>query len=232
MHYVEDADAHKSHLQRILDDIAGRGIVDVIFGGDIGTFAAVPAFFEAMWDHNFTPEVVLGNHDAYANVRPWWGTGPVEGKLCSSTSEGPWRRIILDSSDNIIGERQLAWLARESESARRAAIFVHHPVLEMNTPIDRSRAALRDRADLKAFLNGLDCEVALFCGHYHMTDELREANIRLSQGARGWPDRLCRRHHRRRRQHRRNVLAHAGKSGAMVPSYGIASSYCIFGSRG
>lgn len=134
--------------------------------------------FEAMREHDFTPEVVLGNHDAYPNVRPWCGDGAVEGRLCSSTDEGPWRRITLDSSDNTIGEPQLAYLANELEGARRAALLVHHPVLEIGTPVDRSGAALRDRAALKALLNSLDCAETLFCGHYHMINEIHEANIR------------------------------------------------------
>ncbi|MEE3624739.1 hypothetical protein UCD39_12155 [Nitrospirillum sp. BR 11752] len=180
MRYVEEADAHTAHLRRVLDDITRKGITEIVFGGDIGTTAAVPAFFGAMRDHDFSPLIVLGNHDAYASVAPWCNAGAIEGKMCSSTDKGPWRRIMLDSSDNMIGERQLAWLANALESVRRAAVFVHHPVFEIDTPIDRSPAALRDRAALQALLLsvGPDCEVTLFCGHYHMVDERRDGNVR------------------------------------------------------
>ncbi|TWB22093.1 Icc protein [Nitrospirillum amazonense] len=178
MRYVADPGAHKAHLRRILDDIARKGITDVVFGGDIGTDAAVPAFFDAMHDHGFTPLIVLGNHDSHASVAPYCEADGVAGKLCSSTDVGGWRRITLDSSDNLIGEAQLAWLAGALEGARRAVIFVHHPILEMGTPIDHSGAALRDRAALQSLLSGATCEVTVFCGHYHMIDERCEANIR------------------------------------------------------
>jgi Icc protein len=44
--------------------------------------------------------------------------------------------------------------------------------------VERSGVALRDRDDVKALLASADCEVSVFCGHYHMIYEAREANIR------------------------------------------------------
>jgi Icc protein len=61
---------------------------------------------------------------------------------------------------------------------KQAAIFVHHPVLALDAPVDRTRAALRDRDEVKSQLIGAGCRIYLFCGHYHMIDEAREANIR------------------------------------------------------
>jgi len=37
MRYDDEPEEHKDHLRSVLDDIAHRGISDVIFGGDIGT---------------------------------------------------------------------------------------------------------------------------------------------------------------------------------------------------
>jgi Icc protein len=54
---------------------------------------------------------------------------------------------------------------------------LHHPILEIDTPLESDGATLRDRDKLKRLLTGLSCEVWAFCGHYHMDDEASEANI-------------------------------------------------------
>jgi len=77
-----------------------------------------------------------------------------------------------------VGDDQLAWLARELDGTDKVAIFLHHPILQIDTPLERSGAALRDRDKIKMLLASTDCEVSVFCGHYHMIDEAREARIR------------------------------------------------------
>jgi 3',5'-cyclic-AMP phosphodiesterase len=171
---------HKEHLHIVLDDIARKGIANVIFGGDIGTRESVPGFFELLSGYDFTPTIMLGNHDAYDNVTPYCriGAGAVQGRLCLSHDDRHPKCIFLDSSDNTVGDDQRAWLARELDGVGKAALFVHHPVLKIDTPVDRSGAALKDREEVKTLLAGADCDVSVFCGHFHMIDEAREANIR------------------------------------------------------
>jgi 3',5'-cyclic-AMP phosphodiesterase len=180
MRYDDAPEEHKDHLRSVLDDIARRGISDVIFGGDIGTNKSVLGFFELLNGCNFTTSIILGNHDTYGNVAPHCGVGvhAVQGKMCFSDSDGHLKRIFLDTSDNTVGDDQLAWLARELEGASNVALFLHHPILEINTPLERSGAALRDRDKIKLLLASTDCEIAVFCGHYHMIDEARDASIR------------------------------------------------------
>jgi 3',5'-cyclic-AMP phosphodiesterase len=180
MRYDDEPEEHKDHLRSVLDDIAHRGISDVIFGGDIGTNKSVHWFFELLNGYNFTTAIILGNHDTYGNVAQYCGLGAnaVQGKMCFSGDDGHLKRILLDSSDNTVGDDQLAWLARELDGASKVALFLHHPILEIDTPLERSGATLRDRDKIRMLLGGADCDVSVFCGHYHMIDEAHEANIR------------------------------------------------------
>lgn len=171
---------HEDRLRLVLDDIAGRGISNILFGGDIGTAQSVQGFFALLKDYDFAVTVILGNHDDYRNVTQYWtaGDNAVNGKLCYSRTDGHLKRIFLDSSDSVLGEDQRAWLARELDGVRNAVLFVHHPILALDTPVDRTGAALRDRDEIKSLLIGAGCEISVFSGHYHMIDEVSEANIR------------------------------------------------------
>lgn len=180
MRYASEPAEHRDHLRWVLDDIAARGISEVIFGGDIGARNSVPDFFEILGSYDFKSRIVLGNHDDYDAVSPFLSdqTHAVEGKACFSEGDPALKWVILDSSTNRVDEDQLAWLARELQDTRRLLLFLHHPVLSIDTPVEHAGAALRERDTLKALLIGSECDISLFCGHYHMADERREANIR------------------------------------------------------
>jgi len=180
MRYDENPEEHQNHLRSVLDSISRRGISDVIFGGDIGTNKSALGFFELLNGYNFTTSIVLGNHDTYSNIAQYCDVGgnTIQGKLCFSHDDGHLKRIFLDSSDNTVGDDQLVWLARELNGASKVALFLHHPILEIDTPLERSGASLRDRDKIKVLLANTNCEVSVFCGHYHMIDEAREGSIR------------------------------------------------------
>ena len=180
MRYLDEPREHEDHLRIVLDDIAGKGISDVVFGGDIGTQESVGGFFEILGGYDFKVSIILGNHDTYPNVVQHcrMDDGAVEGKMCFSHNNGHLKRIFLDSSDNVLGDDQRAWLARELDGVSKAALFVHHPVLAIDTPLEQAGVALRDRDEVKTLLlSRTDCELSVFCGHYHMIDEVRQANI-------------------------------------------------------
>jgi len=180
MRYDPEPDEHGAHLRLILDDIAQKGITNVIFGGDIGSKQAVGCFFDLLKTYPFGTSGVLGNHDDYGDVARYWNVeaSQVNRKLCYSRSDSFWKFVFLDTSDNALGEEQLVWLRRELDGASQVALFLHHPILAIDTPLERAGAALRDRQELKTVLSGADCEVSVFCGHYHMIDEAVEGNIR------------------------------------------------------
>lgn len=92
--------------------------------------------------------------------------------------EGNFKFIYLDSSSNSFSPAQLNWLGQELNTDKKILLFIHHPVLEIKTPLDKIGAALKGRDEIKLLLSALQKEVLVFCGHYHMTDELTAGNIR------------------------------------------------------
>lgn len=180
LRYDPEPDAHFGRLRLVLDDIVRRDIGHVVFGGDIGAGDTVDRFFAVLSAYPVTTSFVLGNHDGYGDIarQGHAGATPVAGRLCSAQQDGAWTRIVIDTSDNTVGNAQLAWLDAELRGAGPVMLFSHHPVLEIDTPIERAGAALRDRAGLKAVLLAAGREVTIFCGHYHMIDDAREGTIR------------------------------------------------------
>lgn len=179
MRYASEPAEHQANLRLVLGDIARKGISEVIFGGDIGSAQAVGGFFALLSRYDFATSFILGNHDTYAEVAKYLPhAGAVDGKMCYARSVGDLKHVFLDTSDNTVGDAQCAWLARELKPAGRVVLFIHHPILDVDTPIERAGAALRDRDQLKALLTASACEIDVFCGHYHMDDERSEANVR------------------------------------------------------
>ncbi|NTF44366.1 hypothetical protein A6U86_32540 [Rhizobium sp. AC27/96] len=180
MRYDNAPKEHEDRLRLVLDDIAAKGVSSVVFGGDIGTAQSVRGFFALLKEYDFAVSVILGNHDDYADVTQYWNAGDnaVSGKLCFSHTDGDLKHIFLDSSANELGAGQRAWLASELDGVGKAILFVHHPILTIDTPVDQAGAALRDRDEARSLLLGFNCEISVFCGHYHMIDDLSDANIR------------------------------------------------------
>jgi 3',5'-cyclic-AMP phosphodiesterase len=182
MHYLDEPDEHKANLKIVLDDAIGRGVSELIFGGDIGTTAANRWFFELIENYNFKLRMVLGNHDSFLEViRHYRNDLSFAGDEMNYASEDDsFRYIYLDSSANIITDTQLRWLTRNMSnlSNRKVALFVHHPILKIDTPLDKYGAALKGRDKVRWALHDSDCDISLFCGHYHMEDVAIEQKIR------------------------------------------------------
>lgn len=180
MQYDRVPDEHGRRLDNVLDDMVRRGVSAAVFGGDIGLGESVAGFFDRLKALPLAMSIVLGNHDTHDDVVRHWrpAVSAVDRRLCYSRPGGPWRSIVLDTSDNAIGEAQLAWIADQVDGAERIALFMHHPLLAVDTPVEHAGAALRDRQQLTSLLVQTGSEVVVFCGHYHMVDDAREANIR------------------------------------------------------
>jgi Icc protein len=179
MRYDNNAEENKDNLKRILDGIAGKGITDIIFGGDIGTKEANKLFFDMIYKFGFKLLMVLGNHDTYSEVNKYYRADRGNhNELHYSREDDYFKYIYLDSSSNSISPVQFNWLKQELDSEKKIVIFIHHPVLEIKTPLDKIGAALKGREEIKNVLLTFKKEIIIFCGHYHMIDELTEGNIR------------------------------------------------------
>jgi 3',5'-cyclic-AMP phosphodiesterase len=175
----QGADPNKN-WRIILNDIKSRGISEIIFGGDIGSSSAHPFFFNSLKEICRNLKITLGNHDKFDEIKNYYSFEPGNGRkeLYYSYEDEYYKYIFLDSSSDKVSRDQLKWLKDEFPSdSKKAIIFIHHPILEINTPIDR-RFPLKNRENLKEIILKHNSEVCIFCGHYHLEDELLVSNIR------------------------------------------------------
>jgi len=180
MSYSSNPDEHKENFILILDDIKRRGIKEIIFGGDIGTKDANPWFFDKIKEYHFKLFMVLGNHDTFSTASQYYNNGLTDGRneMMYSFEENHFKCIVLDSSNNIVSKTQLDWLEWQLNTPKKVLLFIHHPVLKISTLLDEIGAALRERDRLKKILIDSTSDITIFCGHYHMSDEATEKNIK------------------------------------------------------
>ncbi len=179
MPYLDDPEAHRENLRIVLRDIADRGIEDIVFGGDIGAPDASRFFFGSIREMNFRLHLVLGNHDAFAHVTQFYPRGKNESgdELFYAFDRSAFRLIFMDSSRNRVSDRQLLWLAQELKTDLKICLFIHHPVLDAGTALDRSSAALQGRDHIRGVLADAGKEAAIFAGHYHMDVATTEGRL-------------------------------------------------------
>lgn len=178
--YRHEPGEHREKLLAAIQDIARRGISNIVFGGDIGAAASNQWFFETLDRYRLECRMVLGNHDAFGSVERFYSgkNAASAGQLYYACEETHRKLIFLDTSANFVGDHQLAWLGKELDVQKEAfVVFVHHPVLGIDTPIDRIGAALRDRDEVRTVLHRAPGRVVIFCGHYHMNVETSDGNI-------------------------------------------------------
>lgn len=159
----------------ILADIANRGITEIIFGGDIGDAGAHPWFFNSVKGFDF--RFVLGNHDTFAGAGQYFkGTNAGTGALYYTSEDSGFKLIFLDTSAEQMSDVQLQWLKAELVTDRQIILFIHHPVLSVDTPLD-AKYPLHGRNEIAAVLHYAEKPVTLFCGHYHIADVRQAGNI-------------------------------------------------------
>jgi 3',5'-cyclic-AMP phosphodiesterase len=117
----------------------------------------------------------LPKHEALASVKQGWAAQVIEA--------GPLRLLLLDTVDpavegigGAVGAAQTAWLrAVLAERAAACLVFGHHPLDEPALgghhyfAARPSLAAVRNRAEVRAVLEGAPAVAAVFSGHLHWT---------------------------------------------------------------
>ena len=165
----------KKNWKRILHDIKQRNINYIIFGGDIGASSAYDWFFKSL--DSFDYQVILGNHDTYTEASQYFSKRNGKNELYFCLSLEGYKFIFLDSSAKTVSKHQLNWLSEELQTELKIVIFIHHPVLGVNTPIDRKHP-LKNREEILELLQKSNKSITLFSGHYHMNDEITVGKIR------------------------------------------------------
>ncbi len=165
----------KRNWEKALADLHKRNIDEIVFGGDIGTGTSHQWFFETL--QSFTVHLVLGNHDNFSEICRHYKPLNDKEELYYCFEDECFKYIFLDSSSNAISSIQLAWLQQELKTGKSVLLFVHHPIIEINTAADRLYP-LKNRKQVKAVLLESKVKITIFCGHYHMNDERAYLNIK------------------------------------------------------
>ena len=128
----------------ILKDISSKKIDKVIFGGDIGEKSSNQWFFESLENYNIS--ISLGNHDYFSEVIKYYSNGvdKKQNELYYSEESTFYKCIFLDSSSGSISQNQIDWLKKELTINKKIIIFIHHPILAVDSEVDR-RFSLKER---------------------------------------------------------------------------------------
>lgn len=165
----------KQNWTTIIEDLQSRKIEEVVFGGDIGDHTAHQWFFETL--RPFSLKLILGNHDRFDQVAKYYRHGHSKSELFYSSEDDIYKYLFLDTSSTRISDSQLDWLRAEIDINKKLVLFIHHPIIAVNTPIDKEHP-LKNRVELQLLLKTTGKEITVFCGHYHMNDERTKGNLR------------------------------------------------------
>lgn len=159
----------------VLDDVKAKGIKKIIFGGDLGEKEALEIIFEDVND--FEVEVILGNHDNIKNFPKFEPKAKDKNELFYTSKFHQSDCIFLDTSSYKLNTEQQEFLKNWLETAVNPVIFIHHPVLDIGTWMDREHP-LRNREQVEKIINAAGKKVNLICGHYHQSHEKSTEQIR------------------------------------------------------
>jgi Icc protein len=166
----------RKNWNHILNDVKSRGIRSIIFGGDIGDKSSNAYFFDSL--KSFDIGISLGNHDDFHEVIKHYKPVNIRNKKAFYYTQETsfYTFIFLDSSLSTIDNEQFIWFKNELITGKRIVVFIHHPILAVNTEVDR-KYFLINRDMLRLELEQLSKEVTLFSGHYHFDDVQVSKNI-------------------------------------------------------
>lgn len=168
----------KTHLNKVLAEHRNDHNTSVVFTGDIGLASSHKWFFNKLNNQPLNYSLVLGNHDNYNYIKEHYivNNSSNTGKLYYANEDDNYKSIYLDTSKFNLGKKQLDWLSEEIVTPKKIIIFVHHPILHVETKVD-DLYPLQDRDTIVRLLSTCDNDITVFCGHYHMADKKQFANI-------------------------------------------------------
>lgn len=162
----------------VLDDIESKGIVEVIFLGDIGAPSAHQKFFDSLEKRPFKYKVILGNHEQFEEVVKTKRPAAIQGRKAWHWSEESemFKSIFLDTSTDAISATQLDWLEAELQTDKSVLLFVHHPILPTHTT-PHLEFPLQGDQEVHKLLKKHPKPVHIFCGHLHLDDKCVDGHI-------------------------------------------------------
>lgn len=154
-----------SNWQKILEDVRTRGIKTVVLGGDLGEMVALPKVFKELAD--FTVFIMLGNHDKISVIAPYFSAAKDKEELYYTADFSGYRFIFMDSSSAKVSKNQQDFLKKELAEAEKPVLFIHHPVLKVNTWMEKNYP-LKNKDEIKEVLDASGKKITVFSGHYHL----------------------------------------------------------------
>ncbi len=175
--YPEQAGANTVlHWEKVLQDVAARGVERVILGGDLGEAHTLSYLFDSLQTY---PDLhlTLGNHDALSDIRPHFKPAQQAATtLHYAFDEGGYRYIFLDSSTGMLSTEQFRWLQQQLKTPASILLFIHHPIFGINALVDEL-FPLKGRAVLQDLLLRAGRRITIFCGHYHTPHQQTQGSV-------------------------------------------------------
>jgi Icc protein len=165
----------RDRFRSILQDVRRQKIKDIIIGGDVGEKESLSWFFSQLQD--FKVDISPGNHDSPPAVAQHFHVAPINNELYYSSEVEGLKALFMDSSSARLSEAQLAWFSMALQTAQPLLVFIHHPVLPVDTVVDRLYP-LQNRDRVATLLEEQKVPVYIFCGHYHLPDFQVRGNIK------------------------------------------------------
>ena len=164
----------EQNWKTVLQDISQRGIRQIIFGGDLAEKHKLEKLFLEV--EAFDVNAILGNHDKYKSIRKYFSAGSSEDELYYAKPLGAYHGIFLDTSSQKLSITQQEFLKSELATAEKPVVFIHHPVLNIGTWMDKNWP-LKNRDEVKHILLACGKPVELISGHYHLAHEHSEGGL-------------------------------------------------------
>ncbi len=170
---------HRKKFEAILNENIIQQADELIFTGDIGTKSSYQWFFQQLDQYNLKFKIILGNHDNFQEAVKHYNITDFSDKeeMYYSHEDSQYKYIYLDSSSSSISDAQYKWLSDEIVTHKNILLFIHHPLLSVDTEVDRLYP-LENREKIVGLLQQSDNKIIVFCGHYHMPDETEVGNIK------------------------------------------------------
>ncbi len=167
--------SQNSNWERILQSVKRDNPDLVIFGGDIGAASSHGYFANTL--SAFDVRLVLGNHDRYGDAvdnLPQFRRGRDSQSFTENI--GNKKCLFLDSSAGSLDSRQIGLLGKTLSDREELVLFIHHPILPVAGYVD-AHYPLQGRDRIAQIIHESNCDVTIFCGHYHFADVRRSGKI-------------------------------------------------------
>ena len=158
----------------------------IIIGGDLCFKIHEDAICEWQKVHLDALEIpyriIAGNHDDSVRLQAIFHELPKtkDGELYYAETLQHKNIVFLDTSKGSMSTTQKEWLRQQLASAQGDPILVmHHPPMLMGVPHMDQNHALQDRDEILDILLKCQCNIDVFCGHYHVEKMVRLDNLTI-----------------------------------------------------